>query len=137
MITPDRAAQVVDEMLAAWAQARYDVAAQQRDAHPDVVDPHGRVWTWSGRGDLYRHDDTLAYPLDMIEGLGLPPASLSRNHNYAGLCATCRQNWTTNESAWVDALHEAYVAWDKAVRRNDVAEIQAALWRNYIDAADV
>jgi hypothetical protein len=82
----------VSTLIDQWQQARAELEKIERAEHPDVTDAYGRIWRWRGRGNLYVHDDALAFPLHMIKGLSLPSASLADNPNY-DLCATCRQNW--------------------------------------------
>jgi hypothetical protein len=80
-------------LLGEWRAARHAFAEMERAEHPDIIDQHGRVWTWRG-GDLYAHDDTLAFPKALIDGgLGLPSAALADNPNYSRLCAICRSAW--------------------------------------------
>jgi hypothetical protein len=88
------ATDAVRRLLADWHATRAELAAIERAEHPDVVDRHGRVWTW-WKGDLYRHDDTLAFPLEMIQAarFGLPGPRLADNPNYRRLCETCRSRW--------------------------------------------
>lgn len=85
-------------MLADWQAAHAELRALEEAEHPPFTDQWGRVWTWMGRGDTWHHDDTLAYPRDMIDGAyalrGLPPESLRDNPNYHRLCAICRSQWT-------------------------------------------
>lgn len=82
----------IGAVLEEWLAARARLRLLEELEHPDVVDEYGRVWVWRS-GDLYAHDDTLALPLALIEGYGLPPAALVENPNYAGLCALCRSRW--------------------------------------------
>jgi hypothetical protein len=77
-----------------WRAIRAELAALERAEHPDITDRHGRVWSW-WKGDLYRHDDTLAVPADLVADWGLPGARLADNPNYAGLCDICRSGWPT------------------------------------------
>jgi len=64
--------------------------------HPDITDRWGRTWTW-WEGDLYKHDDTLCFPLHFITStehpVGLPSAKLADNPGYVDLCSTCTQQW--------------------------------------------
>jgi hypothetical protein len=83
----------VTPLIEAWQETRRQLAEIERVEHPDVTDGYGRVWRWRGRGDLYVHDDTLAFPLDVIPHLSLPSPSLEQNPNYFKLCGTCRQGW--------------------------------------------
>lgn len=76
--------------------AERGISAVERAEHPDVVDHHGRVWTWKD-GDLYVHDGALAWPLVFVlDGRhGLPePGLADRNPNYSGLCLICRREAT-------------------------------------------
>lgn len=81
------AAEMVSETLADWYTARLIGALRA-----DITDRYGRVWRWKS-GDLYVHDETLAFPVALIDRVGLPSAALAGNPNYAKLCATCRQEW--------------------------------------------
>lgn len=85
----------MQRLIADWQAARAALAAYERAEHPDLTDRYGRVWTWRGRGDLYVHDDTLAFPRDSITGagLGLPSPRLADNPNYSKLCDICRSEW--------------------------------------------
>ena len=118
----------VRTMLADLAAIRGELAEIDAAEHPDVTDRFGRVWTW-WKGELYHHDDTLADTRDRIAAYGLPPATLADNHNYAGLCTICRQNWTPAQSAKVDALHAAMLTYETA-RGDD----RAAARQAYLDA---
>ena len=81
----------VPAMLEEWRSLRAELRAAEEAEHPNIVDRFGRVWIW-WKGDLYRHDDTLAVPHDMIEIMNLPRRGLAEdNPNYAGLCFICRQ----------------------------------------------
>lgn len=79
-------------LIAEWRAARAALRLAEEAEHPDVTDEHGRIWVWRS-GTLYAHDDTLALPLALIAGYGLPPAALADNPNYAELCAVCRSRW--------------------------------------------
>jgi hypothetical protein len=80
-------------MLADWQAVRAELRAVEEAEHPAFADRFGRVWTWKG-GDLWTHDDTLAFPRDMIDALTrLPSERLRGNPNYHKLCATCRSQW--------------------------------------------
>jgi hypothetical protein len=79
--------------LDSWHAVRAELAAIERAEHPDITDGFGRVREWSGRGDTYHHDGTLAFPKRWIPDLGLPSARLALNPNYAGLCDVCRSEW--------------------------------------------
>lgn len=81
-----------------WLAARAALAEIERAEHPDVVDGYGRVWRWKF-GEVYSHDDTLAFPRHMIDGAGLPSAELADNPNYSKLCQTCRQDWPTTQES--------------------------------------
>lgn len=84
---------VVREKLAAWQAARAELRALEEAEHPPFRDRWGRLWTWVS-GDLWHHDDTLAYPRDMIDALtALPPEKLRDNPNYWKLCGICRSGW--------------------------------------------
>ncbi len=79
--------QEVTKLITEWQAARAALAAIERTEHPDITDQHGRVWTWRGRGDLYRHCGTAA-PIDMISQFGLPTQAALDNPNY-DLCEIC------------------------------------------------
>ena len=64
-----------------------------------ITDKYGREWTYKGRGDLYSHDGTLAFPDHMIDDLCLPLPVVASNPNYGGLCAACVAFWTDDERA--------------------------------------
>lgn len=87
--------EAVANLMSQWATARADLAALERADHPDLIDHHGRVWTWKGRGDLYSHDDTLCWPAHWVtDGTAvLPDKKLMDNPNYAKLCGICRSEW--------------------------------------------
>lgn len=80
------------KLVADWTEARRELAELERAEHPDITDRYGRVWTWLA-GELYRHDETLAFPKAMIDGARLPSPDLANNPNYSKLCATCRSEW--------------------------------------------
>lgn len=82
----------VEPLVDRWLATRAALAEIERAEHPDVVDGYGRVWHWKF-GEVYSHDDTLAFPRHMIDGAGLPSAKLADNPNYSKLCPTCRQDW--------------------------------------------
>jgi hypothetical protein len=84
----------VASTLADWYAARLAHELGLIAAHPDITDRYGRVWRWT-TGELYEHDETLAFPRALIDTVGLPSATLAGNPNYANLCATCRQEWPT------------------------------------------
>ena len=90
--TPARAgagvAEAVGGLIADWQAARAALAAVERAEHPDITDGHGRVWTWFGRGDTYRHCGNAA-PADMINQFGLPSQRVLDNPNYGELCDIC------------------------------------------------
>ncbi|MDH6625785.1 hypothetical protein M2271_003596 [Streptomyces sp. LBL] len=79
--------QAVAELITKWQDARAALAELERAEHPDIVDRHGRMWTWKGRGDLYRHCGNAA-PAYMINDFGLPTQRVLDNPNY-DLCDTC------------------------------------------------
>lgn len=87
---------VVRSMLAEWQGLRAELRAIEEAEHPAFRDRWGRVWRWKS-GDVWTHDDTLAYPRDMIDGAyalrGLPPETLRDNPNYHRLCGICRSQW--------------------------------------------
>lgn len=86
-----RATGIASRLLEGWQEARAQLRALEHAEHPDVTDRHGRRWAWVS-GDLYSHDDTLAFPLVMLEELELPrPGLADENPNYARLCDTCRR----------------------------------------------
>jgi hypothetical protein len=79
-----------------WTAARAELAAIEATEHPDVIDIHGRAWTWiPGPGDLYRHD-CMAWPLEAVTSpnVRLPLPYLAGDPNYSTLCGVCRQNWS-------------------------------------------
>ena len=93
---------VVQGLLFEWQAFRAEIAQVERDEHPSITDRFGRVWVWEF-GDLYVHDDCLAFPMDWITDtvhpLGLPSPALADNPNYS-LCEICRREWReepTNE----------------------------------------
>lgn len=85
---------VISGMMDRWRELRAELAAIEQAEHPDVTDRHGRTWVW-WKGDLYRHDGHLAFPLEMIvhPRFGLPAPRLADNPNYPNLCETCRGQW--------------------------------------------
>ena len=85
----------VGRLIEEWQEVRRQLATHAAAEHPDITDRYGRIWAWAGRGDLYAHDATLAYPRRLVEhpDLGLPAAHLGENPNYARLCAACRAHW--------------------------------------------
>jgi hypothetical protein len=92
--SPQNGAQRVawNAFIDSWLSVRAELAAIERAEHPDITDRFGRAWEW-WKGDLYRHDGTIAIPQRWIPEWGLPSAKLAGNPNYAGLCETCRQDW--------------------------------------------
>jgi hypothetical protein len=70
----------VTRLINEWQSARAQLAELERAEHPDITDRHGRVWTWCGRGDLYRHCG-IAAPADMIDNFGLPSQRSLDNPN--------------------------------------------------------
>ncbi|MEX5635777.1 hypothetical protein [Parafrankia sp. FMc2] len=105
----DRARGVVAGLIDEWTDARARLTALEAAERPDLVDHFGRAWQWRGRGDLYVHDDTLAFPKDWVLGseMGLPHPRLANNPNYARLCDTCRQGWPGSLPAQRAEGHEA------------------------------
>lgn len=83
----------VGRKLAEWIALRDGIAAIEKAEHPDFTDKYGRVWTWE-HDDVYSHDETLAFPFDMIGDLGLPRPECADNPNYAKLCVICRAEWS-------------------------------------------
>lgn len=81
--------QAVGRLIAEWQSERAGWAELQGAEHPDIIDHHGRVWTW-WKGDLYRHCK-LAWPRTFVEDgrHGLPGPTALNNPNYAGLCGIC------------------------------------------------
>jgi hypothetical protein len=74
-----------------WRAARSELAEIERAEHPDIIDHHGRIWTWIS-GDLYRHCQ-LAWPERFIRAPhGLPSPRLADNPNYR-LCEICTKEW--------------------------------------------
>ncbi|MFG3509637.1 hypothetical protein ACGF5F_29515 [Streptomyces sp. NPDC047821] len=88
------ASMAVSKLIAEWQAVRAALAKIEHAEHPDIIDRHGRVWTWRGRGDLYRHCGNAA-PADMINNFGLPPQRALDNPNY-DLCDTCLDGRTRN-----------------------------------------
>lgn len=81
----------VPALLETWRSLRAELRAQEEAEHPPISDAYGRTWIW-WKGDLYRHDDTLAVPKDMIEIMSLPRPGLAEdNPNYTNLCSICRR----------------------------------------------
>lgn len=80
------ATEAVGKLIASWQSARAALAEIERAEHPDIVDRHGRTWTWVSK-DLYRHCGNAA-PKDMINDFGLPRQSALDNPNY-DLCDIC------------------------------------------------
>jgi hypothetical protein len=77
----------VTALLADWHAAREALTALEAAEHPDIIDHHGRVWTW-WKGDLYRHCGNAA-PSHMIDWFGLPKDAVLSNPNYPKLCGIC------------------------------------------------
>jgi hypothetical protein len=118
----------VNRMLADWQAARAELRAIEEAEHPAFRDRFGREWTWVS-GDLWHHDDTLAYSRDMIDRLaGLPPEKLRGNPNYHKLCEICRSQWADKSSVsprillgdqgWFDVRDGQYYA-DEGARCPD------------------
>ncbi|SOE25703.1 hypothetical protein [Streptomyces sp. OK228] len=84
----------VTNLITEWQAARAALAAIERAERPDVTDRFGRVWTWFGRSDTYRHCGT-ACPVDMIDSFGLPSQRALDNPNY-DLCGICLNGRTRN-----------------------------------------
>jgi hypothetical protein len=84
-MTDHRIGALIDD----WKRLRSDLAAIERTEHPDIVDHHGRVWTW-GKGTLYRHCG-LAWPQRFVKDgrHGLPSDQVLSNPNYPKLCDVC------------------------------------------------
>ncbi|MEU8840283.1 hypothetical protein AB0D97_14280 [Streptomyces roseus] len=78
---------VVEDLVSTWRAARAELAALERAEHPNITDHLGRVWTWFGRGDTYRHCGNAA-PSYMINNFGLPTQAALDNPNY-DLCDIC------------------------------------------------
>lgn len=72
-----------------WMELRVELAAVERAEHPDIVDRHGRTWTWAGSSDLYRHCG-MCWTASMVRDPrnGLPKESVISNPNY-DLCDIC------------------------------------------------
>lgn len=111
---------VVRGMLAEWQALRRELRAIEEAEHPAFRDKFGREWTWAS-GDLWHHDDTLAFPRDMIDKLTrLPSEKLRGNPNYHRLCETCRSRWADTSpvspriqlgiSGWYDVRDGQYYA---------------------------
>ncbi|AKZ59221.1 hypothetical protein SAM23877_6176 [Streptomyces ambofaciens ATCC 23877] len=81
------AIETVSKLVGKWVAARAELAEIERAEHPDIVDRHGRTWTWFGRGDLYRHCGNAA-PASMIDQFGRRPQVILDNPNY-DLCDVC------------------------------------------------
>lgn len=107
-------------MLAEWQALRAELRAIEEAEHPAFADKFGRLWTWVS-GDLWHHDDTLAFPRDMIDKLTrLPSERLRDNPNYWKLCETCRSRWADTSpisprtwlsgSGWYDVRDGQYYA---------------------------
>ncbi|MFJ4828478.1 hypothetical protein ACIP79_00845 [Streptomyces sp. NPDC088747] len=76
----------IRELIIEWQTTRTVVAEVERAEHPDIVDRHGRTWTWVSK-DLYRHCGNAA-PVWMINDFGLPTQAALDNPNY-DLCEIC------------------------------------------------
>lgn len=90
------AQRAVGKLLDDWQATRAAIRAIEEAEHPDLTDHHGRVWQW-WKGDLYRHDNTLANTSDQVldPRIGLPkPGLADDNPNYSGLCSICRREGT-------------------------------------------
>lgn len=85
---------VIEDLITSWQAARALVAEIERAEHSDITDRHGRVWTWRGRGDTYRHCGNSA-PVYMINDFGLPTQAALDNPNY-DLCGICLSGRTRN-----------------------------------------
>lgn len=84
------ATETVSRLIADWQDARTALAELERAEHPDITDRHGRVWTWRGRGDLYRHDGMACPKEFVLDGaIGLPSQAVLDNPNYGELCGIC------------------------------------------------
>jgi len=79
---------VVSAKINEWQRMRAELKALERAEHPDIIDHHGRTWSWKSR-DLYVHD-SMAWPKSVIEDgrHGLPSPELADNPNYR-LCDIC------------------------------------------------
>lgn len=79
----------IGRMIAEWQALRSEISEAERAEHPDVVDHHGRSWSWIA-GDLYQHCG-MAWPLHSIQNPrhGLPSESVRNNPNY-DLCDICK-----------------------------------------------
>ncbi|MFI9123827.1 hypothetical protein ACIGW0_31300 [Streptomyces bikiniensis] len=84
----------VENLIIEWQAARAELAELERAEHPDLTDRFGRVWTWRGRGDLYRHCGNAA-PAYMIDQFGIPSQRVLDNPNY-DLCVICLAGRTRN-----------------------------------------
>lgn len=87
--------QAVADLITKWQNARAELAAIERAEHPDITDHLGRVWTWFGRGDTYRHCGNAA-PSYMINDFGRPSQRVLDNPNYGELCDICLNGRTRN-----------------------------------------
>ena len=126
-------------MLADWYTVRAELRAIEAAEHPAFADQFGRVWTWKG-GDLWAHDDTLAFPRDMIDALTrLPSERLRDNPNYWQLCEICRSQWRDaspvsprvqlGTSGWYDVRDgQCYAERDGSESRQDADDI--ARWED-------
>jgi hypothetical protein len=99
------ATEAVGRLLADWTATRMVLAELDREAHPDITDGFGRVWTYKpGGGDpIYVHDslagfnDSGAGPQIMTPRL--PPETLADNWNYHRLCEICTREWSPEAKA--------------------------------------
>jgi len=84
--------EIVADMITEWQATRLAMAELERAEHPDITDPHGRVWTWhsgAGADEMYKHDG-MAWPVEWIARGGLPRPEGLANPNYSW-CEICRQ----------------------------------------------
>lgn len=81
---------MMEGLIGEWLWLRDQLRDGERADHPDLVDHHGRTWTWVS-GDLYRHCG-MAWPAFVItDGVhSLPSASVKTNPNYQ-LCPICQE----------------------------------------------
>ncbi|OSC76475.1 hypothetical protein B5180_01590 [Streptomyces sp. BF-3] len=86
--------QAVSELITQWQESRAALAELERAERRDITDRFGRVWTWRGRGDLYRHCGNAA-PAHMIAQFGRPTQAALDNPNY-DLCDICLDGRTRN-----------------------------------------
>lgn len=91
------ATETVGRLVDQWQAARAALTELERAEHPDIVDRFGRVWTWRGRGDLYRHCG-MAFPGDWLKEdgrIGLPSQRSLDNPN-SDPCTICLDGRTRN-----------------------------------------